>query len=158
MTEPVLSYHRIDVEFNPEAIGNPDIDIFTFTREDGLPLPDKSIKVDPGIGMIIFKLSTKPPADGPPPFPQATFQTYPIQWLEAIEGGVNNGANSGQPTLTPGMFVVQRIGDNILTLIDYNSNPSDDPFDMHHWFNLVVLYQGQTYGSDPVIVNQPPDT
>jgi hypothetical protein len=153
VTDPVLSYQRISVEFDPAAIGTPEI--FTFTK-DGAPLPDKMIEVPHGIGMIMFELSTKPPVDNPPTFPTGVFQTYPIQWMEA-ERAPNVGANSGVPASPPEMFIVQKIGDTLLTLVDFNSNQSDDPFDKNHWFNLVILYMGQTYGSDPVIVNMPPD-
>ena len=155
MAELLLNYFSIDVEFLPENIGTSD-SLFEFTM-DGEVLPDKRIIVFPGITMLIFTLRTRPPIVGPAP-PPAVFQTSPIQWFETVREGPEAGLNSNAPTQTPGMFLVQRLGDTVLTLVDFNSNPFDTDFDKNHWFNLVVTFSdGKTYGSDPVIVNEPPD-
>jgi hypothetical protein len=139
-----LSRLVIEVTFHPENIGT-DSSIFTFGGD--ITLPEKVITVPQGIGMIIFNLQTQPATAG-----QAVFQTSPIEWL----GTTPEGKSTGIPVLAPHMFVFQRIGDNILTLIDFNSNQFDTDFDKNHPFNLVVLYNSQTYGSDPTIVNEPP--
>jgi len=47
---------------------------------------------------------------------------------------------------------VQRVGDYHVTLLDFNS--ATEP--LSHRFNVVVAYMGQTYGSDPIIINEPP--
>jgi hypothetical protein len=140
MADARLSYFKIDVEFNPNAITNQEIPMFTFTM-DGEPLPDNTLTVPHGIGMIVFNLHTP---INPEQDEQALFQTYPVQWLDP--------ENLSRPILTPHMFHVQRIGDQTFTLLDFNSAQSPTT----HQFNLVVLYRGKTYGSDPTIVNEPP--
>jgi predicted Zn-dependent protease with MMP-like domain len=54
------------------------------------------------------------------------------------------------------MFMFQRLGDQLVTLLDFNSNTSTDPLDMTHFFNLLVIYEGVMYGADPTIINDPP--
>lgn len=127
---------QIQVTFYPGNIGSPN-PLFSFSGDiDGTTIP-----VPPGFAMIIFSLTTDqaiPPAVG-----QAIFQTSPVQWM----------SEDGTPTETPGMFTVQRAHDASVTLLDFNANMQgpDEP----HVFNLVVAYNGQTYGADPSIVNQP---
>src|SRR5262249_59681406 len=114
--------------FQPENIGSGS-SLFTFSGDIEDPTTLKLIKIPSGIGIIVFNLSTAPGA----PY-QAVFQTSPIEWLEITpEGGTTN-----LPTLAPHMFVFQRIGNNTVTLIDFNSNQFDTDFDKNHPFNLVV--------------------
>src|SRR5437763_213581 len=109
VTEPVLSYTVIDVEFNPAAIGSSDIFSFSIA---GVPWTPKVLTVKPGIATIVFRLSTRQPA-----LFAAAFQTSPVQWFETSE----TGTNTLTPTLTPQMFVVQHMGDQVLTIQDFNS-------------------------------------
>lgn len=145
--EQTLSLFHIGVEFHPDAIGNPSGTLFTFTWEDGQPLPNNQIPVPSGIGMIVFNLSTAP---GSPT--EALFQTSPVQWFAT---GLD-GEATPLPIPTPGMFWVERAADQVVRLIDYNSNQSSLVREQTHWFNLVVAYDGNTYGADPSIVNEPP--
>jgi hypothetical protein len=143
-----LSRKVIEVTFHPENIGT-ESSIFTFSGD--IELPAKTIKIPQGIGMIIFNLLTAPTTANPAP-PPALFQTAPVEWFETTPEGIATNV----PKLAPHMFVFQRIGDTTLTLLDFNSNQIDTDFDKNHPFNLVITYDGQTYGSDPVIVNEPP--
>ena len=148
---------KIDVTFYPDNIGlkGP---LFGFTGDVGIIVIDGAeypkISVPQGIAMIVFTLSTyTAPTIKHQPLSSAVFQTSPVQWFETAKEG---GGNSGEPALEPLMFMSQRIGDQTLTLIDFNSNQSVLEFDKNHWFNLVIAYEDRTYGSDPVIVNMPP--
>ena len=129
-----LSFQSVTVTFNPAGIPNPDIPILTFSNRE--------IVVPAGIGMITFHLETV----GVSQSEGARFQTSPLQWLDP--------QNPEVPILDPHMFVLQRIGDWDLTLVDYNSVLGSS---VTHLFNIVVVYQGQTYGSDPTIINEPED-
>lgn len=148
MADPKLSLFNVEVEFNPSAILDPVLPMFAFTV-NGLITPPGELTVIPvpsGIGMIVFRLSTL--GDGP----GASFQTNAIQWFATDPDGLN----SNNPTEAPGMFSFHRQSDTIVRLIDFNSNLSESPQETTHWFNIVVAYEGQTYGSDPSIVNEPP--
>lgn len=144
MGEPTplpVNLFQIQVTFNPGNIGtqNP---LFTF----GGDITGTTITVPPGPAMIVFHLDTAPPTI------PAKFQTAPVQWF----GTDGNGNSTGEPAPVPGMFSVQRANENSVTLLDFNVNKNNIAQEMNHWFNLVVAYDGQTYGSDPSIVNQPP--
>jgi hypothetical protein len=137
-----VNIYQIQVTFNPANIGNPDPEqnpLFTFQGD----IVGTTITVQPGLAMIVFNLETDPPE------PHATFQTSPLQWF----GTDAEGNSTGTPAMTPGMFWVQLVHERAVTLVDFNVNTT--PPGMNHWFNLVVAFNGQTYGSDPSIVNQP---
>lgn len=142
----------IEATFHPDRIGNPDPEMFPlFTFSGDIDPSTREITVRQGIAMIIFNLNAE--QIGTPPFPEVMFQTDPIQWFKTAE----NGGSTGNPALAPHMFMFQRIGDKTVTLIDFNSNQSHAPVDENHVFNLVVTYNNNTYGSDPTIINLPPD-
>jgi hypothetical protein len=128
MTEGTVNRYVAAVEFDPE----------TFLLEFGGDFVDKELHVLSGLGMIVLELSTKAGAPS-----QASFPTYPIEWLSA-DGTVD----VDQPIA----FQVHRWGPTRLTLIDYNSTDAPHPYR----FNVVVTYEGKNYGSDPVIINEPP--
>jgi len=143
----------IDATFHPDRIGNPDpqgFPLFTFSGD--IDSSTREITVRQGIAMIIFNLITE--EIGTPPFRKAVFQFEPVQWFETGD----NGESTGNPALQPHMFMFQRIGDETVTLIDFNSNQSHESVDKNHVFNLVVAYNSNAYGSDPTIINEPPDS
>ena len=143
MADQLLARFDVHVTFNPAGITDPAIPILSFSGS-GIKLPEKEIVVKPGIGMIVFDLAD---ADGSH---NARFQTSPIQWLAPPPPGMP----ANIPVTTPDMFMIQRIGDWNLTVLDFNSAPPPDS--ITHFFNLVVVYEGKTYGSDPKIINEPP--
>ncbi len=97
--------------------------------------------------MIVFSLGTQEGSEH-----EAFFQTYPIQWFKTD----SEGNKTNTPLPIPGSFSFERTSDKLLKLFDFNANLSKSLIDTNHWFNLVVTYDGKTYGSDPSIVNQPP--
>jgi hypothetical protein len=151
---PTLQFYVINAVFHPDRIGNPDPErfpLFTFSG-DNIDPSTREITVWRGIAMIIFNLSTE--QIGTPPFPSdAKFQFEPVQWFQHGD----DGKSTGNPAIQPNMFTLQRIGDNTVTLIDFNSNQSPALVDKSHVFNLVVTYDNNTYGSDPTIINEPED-
>lgn len=141
---------RVTVTFNPNNIGNPDPaanPLFTFSGD----IVGTTITVPAGLGLIVLDLETVPIPILPAPAP-AVFQTTPVQWFRTGA----DGTSTFEPSLRPGMFMFQRIGDQTVTLLDFNSNQSSEPVDKNHWFHLIVVYNKNTYGSDPSIVNDPP--
>lgn len=142
-----LSLIPVQVTFHPGAIGT-SRPLFTFIL-DGVVIPPGEImyiRVPSGIGMIVFQLDT---AEGSE---QAYFQTEPIQWF----GTDLDGNRVNTPLPLPSSFSFDRVNDTLLKVVDFNSNLSPLPADKNHWFNLIVAYEGNTYGSDPSIVNEPP--
>ena len=97
--------------------------------------------------MIVFNLTTVASAPD-----AASFQTSPIQWFQTSA----DGTSTDMPVEVPNMFTFQRISNQTVTLLDFNSNHIDEPYAKNHHFNLVVVYRGLTYGSDPTIINDPP--
>jgi hypothetical protein len=136
-----LNMVEVIATFNPTNIGSPTNPLSTNIEPDGL-------RIEPGLTMIVMKLVTSP--DPPSGILPAVFQTNPIQWFDAD--------NAAAPVLDPGMYLIQRIGDNQITLLDFNSNFSWVGENMNHRFNLIVNYNGATYGGDPMIINEPPVT
>jgi hypothetical protein len=125
---------QVEVTFDVSKIHLPEGPIST-------NLIDRRLTVPQGITMIVFLLETI----NSPSSEVAVFQTSPIQWFQA---------DGTTPAPTPKMFIVQRLGDQNITILDFNSTPPPSP--LSHTFNIVVAYGGQTYGSDPTIVNEPP--
>lgn len=135
---PLITH--IKVIFDPTPISAGGLPIFTFEPAGPYSIPQ-------GLTMIVFTLDTSGDGDA-----EALFQTTPVQWFETAE----DGDATTNPALLPGMFMFQRLGDQLVTLLDFNSNPSGGSKDMNHHFNVVVTYDGETYGSDPTIINLPP--
>lgn len=106
------------------------------TRSLSMGGEDFPLSVPQGIGIISFELTTINGGDT-----QASFNSNPIQWFA-----------SGSPIASPGAFLVQWFRPRHFSVIDFNSTIEEQP----HPFNVVVSYEGKTYGSDPVIVNEPP--
>lgn len=79
--------------------------------------------------------------------PIAQFPTYPIEWF------VNDGGEFNTPIGQPECFEVRWYNPRQCTVIDTNTAL----FENSHPFNVVVAYENKTYGSDPTIVNQPPE-
>jgi hypothetical protein len=144
-----LKLFQVEVTFHPEALPPSSGPLFTFILNGKVIPPGEimSIPVLSGIGMIVFNLKTTPG------FREASFQTSAVQWFETGP----NGEMRDNPVPAPGMFWVERSTDQVVRLIDFNSNHSNEVSEKTHWFNLVVAYEGKTYGADPSIVNEPPD-
>lgn len=132
MIESSVKLFRIGITFNPNAIRTGG-ELFIFSGED---IVDKTITVPSGLSLISFTLSTISS------FEPATFPTYPLQWFDG----------DGNPISAPSWFTYHWVTPSHFTLLDFNSAIQEIP----HPFNIVVAYQGLTYGSDPIIVNEPP--
>jgi hypothetical protein len=104
---------------------------------------EHEIPIQPGITMLIFELVTTQKQEGDP---DAQFPTYPIEWF------VNEGGAT-KPVRQPECFQVQFYNETRCTIIAFNS--ALHPENNRHPFNVVVAYKGQTYGSDPTIINEP---
>jgi hypothetical protein len=134
----------VTVTFNPANIGTPTGPISLSSNSPDFTLgnptgdPPTQISVHPGICMIVFSLA---PVEGSLIQPQ--FPTYPFVWFNQ-EGG------SSIPQ--PDCYDVHWYNTNQCTVVDFNSALNTNP----HVFNILVSYNNQTYGTDPVIVNEPP--
>lgn len=124
---PVTVY-QIHVTFDVESKQ------LTFTGD----IRDKKINVPQGIHLIHFTLSTISKDREP----AAAFSSYPIQWL----------GDDGGPIVQPQCFMGQWCAPHECHLVDFNTAGSY----VEHKFNVVVVYEGKTYGSDPTIINEPP--
>ena len=96
------------------------------------------IEVKQGLSMISFALTTVNHTVGH----EAGFQSEPIQWFDGE-----------RPISKPSSYLVQWHGLERCTLVCFNSVAEETSYK----FNVVVAYDGETYGSDPTIVNMPPD-
>lgn len=107
----------------------------------------KVLHVAQGVQLIVFSL--QPVNGGIGPQPQ--FPAYPIEWL---------GGPGGPMLAPPATFHAQWFNTNRFTLVDYNSTLWEGegvtPAGDEHVFNVVVVWEGNTYGSDPTIINDPP--
>jgi hypothetical protein len=135
-----LNMVKVKATFNPTLINS------TTANPLATDIEPEGLEIDPGLTMIVMELVTDPPP--PSGIAPAVFQTNPIQWFDAD--------NAAAPALDPGMYIIQRIGNHHLTLLDFNSNFSSVGENMNHRFNLIVSYNGSTYGGDPMIINEPP--
>ena len=138
MADPILNTVTITVDFDPGKIAA-SADPITLTGPFlnlGPPTP-RLLTIPQGITMIVFKLT--PLADAAL---QPQFATPPIAWLDAI----------GTTVTQADCFVLHPYNPNHFTVIDFNSAQTTQ----QHLFNVLVTYDGQTYPSDPSIVNEPP--
>ena len=140
MPQPVpVSLCQITATFDPVE------ETLTFTGD--INLPEHTIKVLPGVNMIVMNLKTRVVTgpESPANALVAEFPTFPVQWINA----------DGKPIHAPECFQVQWHGAQRFTLVDFNSLwEGDTP--LHYRFNVLVSYNGKTYGSDPTIINEPP--
>lgn len=123
-----VSVYQIDVTFDAETKQ------LSFMGD----IEDRKIRVPQGIHLIHFMLRTT--SFGPEL--KATFPSYPIQWL----------GDDGGPIVQPQCFMGQWCAPHECHLVDFNTARSY----VEHKFNVVVIYEGKTYGSDPTIINEPP--
>lgn len=133
---------RLTVVFNPLnpdpqqkiTLISDDFQIDTNLSQHPLPIPQ-------GISMIVFDLITLPGVAGP----LAEFDPEgAVTWFDPN--------NPTEEILQPTAFLVQAFNPNHLTIVDFNTAKVQNS----HPFNLNVLYQGDRFSSDPVIVNEPP--
>lgn len=114
----------------------------TLSLTTPLGVPVETIPIKQGIGMIIFTLNpTLNPTDGL----RAEFPSNPVGWFDSTD-------SSQQSLPWPQNFQVQWFNASRFTLVDFNSALVRND----HAFNVIVAYDGQTYGADPTIVNEPP--
>lgn len=113
--------------------------VFAFEGFDG----NRTLRVQQGINMIVLGLETTNKADGDP---DAEFPIYPVVWFTTDREGYQSTIHQ------PECFDVQWHNHQQCTLVDTNSSLIEKP----HKFNVLVSYKEQTYGTDPVIINQPP--
>ena len=117
----------------------------TITGED---LEDHTIRIPQGLSMLVFELKTIKEEGSDL---EAQFPTYPIEWF--LRDPVTNLT---RPIPQPECFQVQFFNEQRCTILDFNSVLRASEKNEHP-FNVVVAYNNKTYGSDPTIVNQPPD-
>jgi hypothetical protein len=129
MQSVMVNMLSVGVQYNPAD------NTFTFSGPD---IVNREITVEQGISMIGFSLTTAQGSEF-----DALFQSDPIQWFE--EDGVT-------PMVQPSTYLVQWFRPKYCTITCFNA----DEFMNIHNFNIVIAYNGQTFGTDPVIVNQPP--
>jgi|GEM_PF-3208608 len=141
-----LSIWKITVKFDTSKIelGEDPISMEGPFDPLGPPPPaPKQLLIPQGISLIVFEVVTEPPGS----IPEAQFPTYPIEWFTPTEP-------FNTPIAQPECFQVHWYNPRQCTVVDTNTAL----FGNQHPFNVVVAYENKTYGSDPVIVNQPPDT
>lgn len=140
---PVLEQKKITVKFNTEDLESPiTMESESFITEP--PSDTKLLEIKQGISLIVFEVVTLPEGT----VPEAQFPTYPIEWFTSTLGDPFN-----TPVAQPDAFQVHWYNPRQCTLVDTNTAL----FENRHPFNVVVAYANKTYGSDPVIVNLPPD-
>ncbi len=148
MSTPVpVTLYTIGVTFLPQNIGTED-PLFSLAGDIDGEFEGQAgnfIIVEQGIGIINFQLDqTADPDTGFVP----QFPTNPVGWF-------NNTENNQVPQPQAACFQVSWYNSFRFTVLDFNSALPPNP--EFHAFNIIVAYEGQTYGSDPVIVNMPPD-
>jgi len=143
---PVYLY-SVEVTFLPQNIGT-QTPLFSLAGDITTEFEGQVgnfIEVGQGIGIINFVLNqTADPETGFLP----EFPTNPVGWFNSTE-------NNQVPQLQAACFQVLWYNPYRFTILDFNSVLA--PIWELHPFNIIVAYEGQTYGSDPVIVNMPPD-
>ena len=111
--------------------------------KDGIVINGGEIEIPQGIAMINFNLVATLNA---PEGLQAEFPANPIGWFTST-------ADTQSPVQDPLNFQVNWFTPSHFTLIDFNSSLVRNS----HAFNVIVAYDGNTFGADPTIVNMPPD-
>lgn len=123
--------YQIDVSFDTTTL--------EVSLGDDMPA-DGKLHLPQGISMIVFNML---PTNGGSGL-QARIPVYPIQWLDA----------AGIPVAAPPYAQAQWYNHRRFTLVMFNSALIDE--DNEHRFNFSVVYDGKTYGNDPIIINDPP--
>lgn len=95
------------------------------------------IEVPPGLHEVTFSLKSE--VGG-----KAFFLEQPIAWLDA----------AGEPAGAPARVSLLRVSGTELVLTDDNRNPG--PQQVARPFFLVVLVDGGIFGSDPILIEEPP--
>jgi hypothetical protein len=128
MNSVMVNMLNIGVTFDPTG------ESFSFTGD----ITDKTISIEQGISMVAFTLSTTEGSEF-----EASFQSSPFQWFES---------DGRTPMLPPSSYLVQWFRPKYCAITCFNV----DAFQNEFTFNIVVVYNGKTHGTDPVIVNLPP--
>jgi hypothetical protein len=155
MTDPIMAMVNINVTFDVSKVttGEQPISMSAVPAFLNVPLlppqtgTQHGFNVEQGIALIVFELQTTNQGDGP----EAQFPTYPIEWFEPPQVGATFLFNT--PIAQPDCFQVHWYNPRQCTIVDTNTALSQN----QHPFNVLVSYENQTYGTDPVIVNMPPD-
>lgn len=143
MADPILVSMQVTVQFDAADLDNPMTIILPATDP---PSPTGQLNVEQGIALIVFHLVTVNQGTGP----EAQFVTYPIAWCASP-----SGENQFNTTIAqPGCFQVHWYNPLQCTVVDTNTALFENP----HPFYVVVSYANVIYGSNPVIVNMPPDS
>ena len=138
MSESEVKFKRYTVSFNPAPPITPaSITISPMNEE-------RTIPIEQGITFLVFHLETAP-SESPL---QAHFPTYPIEWF------VNEPGGGTRTVPQPESFQVQLYNEHRCTIVAYNSALLAE--NNEHPFNVLVFYDGHTYGTDPTIINLPP--
>lgn len=95
------------------------------------------IEVPSGLHEVTFSLKSE--VGG-----RAFFLEQPIAWLDA----------AGEPAAAPAPVSLLRVSGTELVLTDDNRNPG--PHEVARSFFLVVLVDGVIFGSDPILIEEPP--
>jgi hypothetical protein len=144
MADPVevsMQTMTVAVTFDPGNLTAPEgpitLDGPFFTIIPPPPSPAvRQLRIAQGITLIVFQLLPTL-AD-----PQPQFPTYPIEWFDG----------DGNTIPQPECFDVHWYNPHQCTVVDTNSALVSNS----HVFNILVAYNKMTYGTDPVIVNEPP--
>jgi hypothetical protein len=129
--ETTVFIYQIDVSFDTTRL--------EVTLGRNMPA-DGQLHLPQGISMLVFNML---PTNGGSGL-QARIPVYPIQWLDA----------ASNPTEAPPYAQAQWFNHRRFTLVMFNSSLVDE--DNQHRFNFAVVYDGKTYGNDPIIINDPP--
>lgn len=154
MTDPIMAMFNVIVTFDASKADTAEqpISISAVPPFSSFPLPppqtgtQNGFSIEQGIALIVLNLLTTNQGDGP----EAQFPTYPIEWFTPPQVGATFLFNT--PIAQPDCFQVHWYNPRQCTIVDTNTALATN----QHPFNVVVAYKNQTYGTDPVIVNQPP--
>lgn len=130
---------RFDVRVD---VSNPDLPTIEVVPWDPNDMSGINIPVEQGITMLVFQAVTLHQGEGP----EAQFPTYPIEWF------MPNSEGNNTPIAQPECFDVHWYNPRQCTVVDNNTALVQNS----HPFNVVIAYNNKTYGSDPVIINEPP--
>jgi hypothetical protein len=145
MAEVIVQTIKVTVQFDVNKVGTPETPIFITLDPDKVPPPQlTTLNIGQGISLLVFEVVTLNQGGGP----EAQFPTYPIEWFTTTLGDQFN-----TPIAQPQCFEVHWYNPRQCTIVDTNAALSENP----HPFNVLVAYANNTYGTDPVIVNMPPD-